>query len=465
MEGARRWRRRLAQWGLGGAVFCLALTPADAQQRIEVLHLPLPAPIETDTPPDKVLPVSLDTVLRLARDQNLQIALAREKLREACAQQELAQKHWLPEVTVGTANFRHEGGIQDFTGQLLRSSYGSMFGGMEMRGKMDVRDVAFQRIDAERKVWQQKGELSKLTSETLLDAAGTYVDLLAARTSEAVSLESEKLLRELAGLAETLARIDPGLRVEVVRITSEAQGQQLITRKMREGGNSAAAKLGYLLGLDPASTLVTVDCRMMALELVNCGESVDALVGQALTRGPGVRELEGLLALIEEARARASGMGRFIPNVEMSMLEGAFGAGPGSRMTWDNRWDAGLHLKWNLTEALTQRERRRLADSKIQQARLGHQDLRAKLTLGVREALEASRSNKDQMRLATLQIRDAEEAYALSRSRLKENIKGRSPSEVLMAIRTLAGARLGYLQALRDFDKAQLRLFVLVGAF
>ena len=63
------------------------------------------------------------------------------------------------------------------------------------------------------------------------------------------------------------------------------------------------------------------------------------------------------------------------------MAEGAFGAGPGSQLAWDNRWDLGLHVKWNLTEAVTARDRRRLADAQIQQTRLGYQELRAKLDL------------------------------------------------------------------------------------
>ena len=61
---------------------------------------------------------------------------------------------------------------------------------------------------------------------------------------------------------------------------------------------------------------------------------------------------------------------------------------------------------------------------------------------------------------ALMSQHSAEDAHQLSLSRLRENIKGSSPSEVLMSIRALAGARLNYLQSLRDFDKAQLRLFV-----
>ncbi len=367
-------------------------------------------------------------------------------------------------MSVGTAYYRHEGGIQDFNGQFLHSSYGSLFAGLEMRGKLDLREAAYKRIDAERKLWQQKGEMSKLASETLLDASVTYVDLLTARTSEMISLECEQKLNELFELAETLAKIDPGLRVEVVRIRSEIQGQKLITRKLREGAASAAAKLRYLLGLDPAGELVLLDPKLVPFELVNVSLDPQIFVTQALTRGPGVHALEGLLSLIEGARAKQAGPGRFIPILEVNMVEGAFGAGPGASSTWDNRWDLGVHVKWNLTEALTAHERRRLADAQTQQAHLGYQDLRAKLTFGVNEAREACLSGRDQMSLGEQQIKDSEEAFGLSNSRFKENIKGRSPSEVLMAVRSLAGARLNYLQAVRDFDKGQLRLMVLIGA-
>jgi outer membrane protein TolC len=100
----------------------------------------------------------------------------------------------------------------------------------------------------------------------------------------------------------------------------------------------------------------------------------------------------------------------------------------------------------------------------MQQAYLGYEDLRGKLTLGVKEAHETARSNADQIGLAAAQIKHAEESYNLSDLRLRENIKGRSPSEVLLAVRALMGARLTYLHAVRDYDKAQLRLFVLTGA-
>src|SRR4029077_6153440 len=101
--------------------------------------------------------------------------------------------------------YRHEGGIQNEDGTLTESSFGSLFAGTEIRGRFDLREAVFQKVDAERKVWQQKGELSKLTSENLLDAANTSVDLLAARAGEAVAIRTEELLQDLLVKATKLA--------------------------------------------------------------------------------------------------------------------------------------------------------------------------------------------------------------------------------------------------------------------
>jgi outer membrane protein TolC len=413
----------------------------------------------------RAVPVSLDTVLRLAQVQNHQIQLAEARLQEAFADQALAdKKRWLPDVYLGTGYARHEGGIQDFQGNLVHSSYGSVLSGLQFNGTLDPRQNLLLRVEAERKVWQQKGELSKLTSDNLLDAALTYVDLLAARAAEAVSRESESRIMSLLDEARKLAQIEEGVRVEVSRVETELSAQKVLTRKLSEGARSAAAKLAYLLGLDPACDLLTVERQIVPISLVDATQPAQALVEQALAQGPGVRELEGLLQVIEDARAQGQGPQRFWPAVDLNMVEGAFGAGPGSRLDWDNRWDMGLRIRWNLSDAMTARERRQQADVKIRQAQISYQDARARLTLGVQEAREASLSGNEQVPLAQERIAHAEKAHAQTASRWQEGVKGRSPSEVLLAIRTMSAARLEYVQTVRDLDKAQLRLLILTGA-
>lgn len=418
-------------------------------------------PADATTP--NVVPVGLDTVFRLAEDRNGQIQLARLRLGEAEAGQELARKAWLPQVQLGTTYFRHEGAIPDFYGNLIKSSYGTMFAGLDLRGRLDPRDVAFQRVDAERKVWQQRGELSKLTNENLLDAASTYIDLLTARASAGLAAEIDRQLVALRDQANTLAKLDPGMRVEVERVEAELRSHRLVMRKLQEGNDAAAAKLTYLLGVDPGCVLMPIESHLLPLDLVDAHQPAPVLIERALTQGPGVRELEGLLRLIEQTRAAAEGPGRFMPAFEVCMNEGAFGTGPDAGMTWANQMNLALSVRWNLTDALTARERKRQADLQAAQVHTSYHDLRGRLTLGVTEARAAILSGQDQIQLAQEQVRYAEKAYELSASRLTESIKGRSPSEVLLAIRSLGGARLQLIQTLRDLDKAEIRLLLLVG--
>ena len=42
-----------------------------------------------------------------------------------------------------------------------------------------------------------------------------------------------------------------------------------------------------------------------------------------------------------------------MPTVQFNVFEGAFGAGPGDAMKWDNRLDIGLQARWELTRLLS----------------------------------------------------------------------------------------------------------------
>ncbi len=428
----------------------------------------MPAPGATVAPVVKAakpVPVSLDTVLRLAQDQNGQVRLARMKLDDAATDQEWASKHWLPDLSMGLSTYRHDGGLQDFQGNLLRTHYGSTFAGLEVSGKYDWKEHLYRRVEAERRVWQQKGELSRLTSENLLDAAGTYVSLQAARSGIAVSIETEIRLKDLLDQTKKLANIDSGLQVEVSRIETELMAQTVLTVKLREASKASAAKLAYLIGLDPCCEILVADGKIAPIALVDVKQPVIKLVDQALTQGPGVRELEGLLGAVEAARRANYGLSQWMPSMELSVLEGGFGAAPGTTAyDYASRFDLAFKFKWNLSEFAASKQKRRQADANIEQVRLTYDDLRAKLTLGVQEAHDAIHSGIEHVNLAERHIRSAEESYRLSDQRLKDMVKGRSPSEVLLALRTLGGARLEYLQAVREHNRAQLRLFVLVGA-
>ena len=420
-------------------------------------------PAEAQPAAPKQLPIGLDTVLHLAQEQNGQIGVAREKVREAYAEQDLAKSAWLPTINVGTAYYRHEGGIQDFQGDLIRSSTGAVLAGAEITGKIDLREAVYAQVNAERKVWQQRGELSRITSETLLDASTTYIDLLAARTAEAVSRRALKDEEEVLEQARGLTKSEPGLQFLVEGFEAEVIGMRQTIAKLHRQGDAAATKLAYLLGIGLGAELVPVDTKLIPIELVPANISTEQLVSQALTNGPGVRELEQLLEVITAAREKAKGPGRLLPTVEVR---------GGRRLRRRSQRQSGLGqsfrcrrpARWNLTDLFTARDQQRLADSRIQQVQLTYQDVQAKLTMGVREAQDASRGGREEYRLAAEAVAHAKKGYELSHTRLVKPVPGSTTAEVMGYTRGLQTAYLNYVGVVSEYNKAQLRLLVLTGA-
>jgi len=91
-------------------------------------------------------------------------------------------------------------------------------------------------------------------------------------------------------------------------------------------------------------------------------------------------------------------------------------------------------------------------------------DLKAKLAAGVQEAYETILGSSEQIRHGTNRVTNALEARKLSQDRLFDNIPGSSYTEVLLSVQALTLAQIKYVAAIRDYDKAQLRLLILTGS-
>ena len=302
----------------------------------------LPAPALAET---KTLPINLDTVFRLAEQHNVQIGLAREKLHESEAEECLAAKAWLPQVFAGVGYYRHEGGIQNPDGTLINASWQSLFPGVEVSTEIDLREATYQRINAARTAWQQRGELSKVTSETLLEAATTYIDLLTARRGRAIAMDLDKNLMKLLESTEKLAAADRSAQVVLEAVRGEAAGRRQTITRLRQQGDAAAAKLAYLLGLGSDVTLVPVEEALTPIDLVDATPPLNELVARAITAGPGVRELQNLLTTIQDGLNQMSGALKYMPTFQLGMIEGPYGGGTDGTMSFANRFDAEVQMR------------------------------------------------------------------------------------------------------------------------
>jgi outer membrane protein TolC len=451
---------------LGGAFLGGCQGPSLLLQYLNVSYeqrpdLTPPASIQSEATP-QVVPINLDTVLRLAEEQNRQIMLAREKLNESQIEQQLAASAWLPDVYGGVGYYRHEGANQNPDGTFTKGSFGALFPGIEIQTELDLKEATYRRIKAGQQLWQQKGELAKVGNETLLEAATTYIDLLTARRGEAVGEQLGNYEAELLTRAEKLNN-DGSLKFLVEGLKAGTAGRQQALAKLQQQGDAASMKLAYLLGLPHTARLLPLDKSLSPIDLVDASPPVEVLIDLAVKNGPGVREMEGLLETIHSGMAEMEGPKKFLPVIQLAAVEGAFGAGQDAQLDWGNRFDLGIQASWNLTEFLTARQKRQQAQSRLAQAHFSFDDLQAKLALGVQEARAEILSGKQQLEAGGEMVKHASENYRLSHLRLLGDAPGSSLGEVMQSIRALEMAHFNYLQALRDYNKAQIRLLLLLG--
>jgi hypothetical protein len=187
-------------------------------------------------------------------------------------------------------------------------------------------------------------------------------------------------------------------------------------------------------------------------------------VDRVLQTGPGIREMEGLLALAYNGQAWSQSHGRLLSGL-MVLARGPFAAVPDCGPPPDPCHATKPQGRLSLSEVCTRQDTQQLVESKVRQADLAYQELRSKLALGVQEAREAIVSGREQLRLARAQIDHASRAYELANLRLKKlgEQGGGSIADVLQTIRGLELAHVNYLSVVSAYDKAQLRLLLFLG--
>ena len=96
---------------------------------------PLPSPPSVPAAPHVLngFPIDLPTALQLADAENVQVALAREQIRQAYAAQSRSQVLWLPSLRAGVHWNKHDGPLQESRGTVIDVSRSSLYTGAVRR--------------------------------------------------------------------------------------------------------------------------------------------------------------------------------------------------------------------------------------------------------------------------------------------------------------------------------------------
>jgi len=176
-------------------------------------------------------------------------------------------------------------------------------------------------------------------------------------------------------------------------------------------------------------------------------------------------ELQESRALTEAARQAKKGAryGPLIPSVGAQVFAGGLGGGKeGSPSTFGESEDYLVTLGWRIGPGgLFDRGRIRAAESRYQIADLSRVKLLDEITRQVIESQTRLQSQADQMDTARRAIQAAQETLRLTQAR-KEFAVG-VVLETIQAEQDLTRARLDFLNALAEYNKAQYALQKAIG--
>ncbi|MBI4326428.1 MAG: TolC family protein [Chloroflexi bacterium] len=406
--------------------------------------------------------IDLPTALRLAGAQNLDVQLAREKLAEAKANRDVAVAQFFPWLSPGITYRRHDNLIQETTGNILDVHKQSYAPGATLGSTLDLGDAIYRSLTAKQLAEAAGQALEAQRQETTLAAAQGYFDLLMSQTGVSVAQEAVGISANYEQQVQHAVAAGIAFKGDQLRVKVQAERNRLLLRQALEQQRNAAARLAQTLRLDPAVALAASEADLAPLTLVEPTQALDSLVQQALLSRP---ESGQNRSLVEAARQAQKGAvyGPLVPSLGAQAFFGGLGGGKrGGPGSLGEQEDYAVGLAWRIGPGgLFDSGRIQAADARRSAAQIQADKTRDDITRQVVEAFTRFHSLADQMDIAKQALTAAEEGLRLAQAR-KEFAVG-IVLENIQAEQDLTRARLDYLKAVVESNKAQYALSRAVG--
>lgn len=404
--------------------------------------------------------IDLPTALRLAGAQNLDVALARERLAEARAQHESTQLQFFPWLSPGIIYRRHDNLIQDTTGNILEVHKQSYAPGATIGGQLDLGEAIYRNLAARQLAQAADFALERQRLDSVLTAAQGYFDLVLAQALVGIAREAVNVATNYE--AQLSGAVDAGIafKGDLLRVRVQAERNQLALRRAIEQEQIVSARLAQTLRLDPVLKLEANASDLAPVSLLETNRALPELVRRALASHPTIAQSR---AFTEAARDAKNGTvyGPLIPSVGAQAFFGGLGGGKnGDTGNFGDQQDYFFGLSWRIGPGgLFDTGRKHAAQARFKSAQLTETKTRDELARVVVEAYAALQSAQDRLATARRALAAAEEGLRLAQERKEFGVG--IVLENIQAEQDLTRARQDYVGAIAEFDKAQ---FVLAAA-
>ncbi|MCD6048971.1 MAG: putative outer membrane protein [Verrucomicrobia bacterium] len=406
--------------------------------------------------------IDLPTVLRLAGAQNLDVQLAQAQLNEAKAKHEIARQRFFPWIMPGLAYRRHDGQIQDVSGNMFTASKQSYNAGANFAAQWELGDAIYGQLAEKQRAKAADHQLETATQINVYQAAQDYFELVKAGAQMGVAQESIRVANDYAKQLEGAVNAGLAFKGDQLRVQGQAERYQLTFRQIQERRRIASARLAQTLNLDPTIELAAADNELAPLNLLPANSALASLVAQAMNNRPEMKRQNSLLEAAKDEK-QGTKYGPLIPTVGAQMYLGGLGGGVND--SWGNfkdTQDYQLLFGWKIGPGgLFDKGRIKASEARLEQAKILSEKAGDEIVRQVVEQHTRVNSLADQMKLAQQALDLAQKTVQLTRERKSFGVG--IVLESIQAEQELNRVRNDYFEAVAEHNKAQYALARAIG--
>ncbi|MBX3420591.1 MAG: TolC family protein [Pirellulaceae bacterium] len=423
----------------------------------------------------RAVPINLPTVLAMIGGQHPVVGFARWRVQEAYAQLDRAKVMWLPSIQSGFNYRRRDGNYQDVQGAIVDVNLNSFNYGLGagavaagsptqpgIVARFHLADALFLPQAAQRTVWARGHAATAILNQQLLGAGIAYMDLLEACQDLEIISEAVQRTTELAKITRDYAEAGQGLQSDADRTATEFALLQTRQLAAVERQLVASTRLARALSIPMTSALLPQDTVIIPLEMLEPSSDEATLIAAGLSARPELKESQALVAAACQAYKREK-YAPFVPSVLLGFSTTSFGGGLGGNTdNFGGRYDIDAMMVWEmrnlgLGEAAARSER----TAQVQQATFAKLRMMDQVAQEVAQANVQVRLRRQQLQMAQIAIASARDSYQRNLDRIRDGLG--LPIEFLQSIQALEQSQRAYLNAVADYNRAQLQLQCALG--
>ena len=407
----------------------------------------------------ELLAIDLETVLRVATADNLDIRQARERVEASRGRYESSVGAIFP-VIVPSAAFQHfEGHNQNANGTLVATSFNDFLPAISIQWILNPAKVAYDIIAARRRLEASEHQEQAIVLDTVRSASLQYYDLVLAQAQLGVARQSVGEAEELLRITRLKVKAGTGLPTDELRADASLQGlRQDVTLALNRFYQASVA-LTLTLHLDPTVTLVPSVGPIRQTTLVREDLPVDRLLAIAGTYRPDLAAVRSLLGAFQADTGDAlwGGLG---PQVQAGYTYGGIQAdAPGQQTGLHEQQKAGVGASFALGVSTFGQVKTARANERAAAVDLQRQADR--IRAAVVSAQQASLTHAALVPVAQRQLEAAEQALKLAQANLRAGTL--LTVDVLQTQNEADRARLRYVEAVVRYNQSQIDLLAAMG--